>query len=103
MREKFAEKEVDIMPKPDNKYCPKCSEFERPGFYKKYGRLGCPGIYHESGEFPYNAPPHCFTTKKTLTAREIITRKEKKIAEIIRKSKTPLAAAKELMSRGLLA
>lgn len=64
-----------------NKYCPKCSEYNGNDwdFYDKYGELGCSGIPYPTGEFPDDAPPHCFTTEKRLTLEE---RARKKIQEI---------------------
>lgn len=85
---------------PDNKFCPECSQYSSDhdhfDFYEKYGIIACDGIPHASGEFPYNSPPHCFTSEPLKTREEIRQDKISKVAKII-KEKTIEEAAEYIV------
>lgn len=85
--------------KPDNKFCEQCSYYDGNDHFKfleKYGYMGCSGIPHASGEFPYDAKPHCFTDEKLLTKDEIRQKKKEKIIELIKELDPEQAADKIL-------
>ena len=90
--------------KPDNKYCPECTNFEGEtydeviAFREKYGFCGCSGIPSSSGEFPYECHPHCFTDEEILTKEEQKERKKLAVLEII-KTKTSEEASEYLVDR----
>jgi len=49
-----------------NHFCPSCKRYGEKGltdyeYWKKYGKLPCTGIPYETGEFPNNCMPHCWT------------------------------------------
>lgn len=93
------------MSKPDNQHCVKCTSFggetydEVRNFYNKYGRSGCSGIPHRSGEFPYDSHPHCFTSEPQLTEDELHIKKIHDVEEIIKNSLSPRCAAETLVNR----
>lgn len=86
------------MPYTDNKCCKNCTMFEGTNwdscikFIKKYGEYGCSGIPSASGEFPYNAPAHCFTEKPLKTKKQRKKIKIKNVKKIIKTYKSSEAA-----------